>query len=731
MKLQFHEQIYTSAPKLLLEQRGDLGIVAQDHRFPKDVQPELKQVRSYQRLKELPVDVPAQHPAQFIIRLRGKNGQYLALSRVVFAGADHTARTAPLVHHILFLRDDLEHKKIALSNLLPALSREFRSQWESDPQYLETKSIDGIEKRASFRTASWGGIDKSSFAQFMGVFVTQYMQTQISGRQIVIALSIKESREITKNIADLLDLLPVPYQFLSIHSHVTDQSQLQPDTQIIFTYPDSDFLMQAKQRKDERAPLVIDITNLDIEHETVEGYGLEIKTLLEKDASYQPEVVEVMRNTVLDLGLEAVNKPQLSEAAFKFSKEVANKNYDSHKLRELTDQLSGDPALKEFLQTRMKRLLETLVDEKNWRLLIEVWGEWQSSNGTAKNLLEKNASDAIQGTLKQATLTDAEWKFLQNVFFNTKLLDKFKELISERIKKTPPTETQKFFETVKPLANPDSINDWFRALKCHEPADNWGQAQMSFLRWAFEQAEKTELPNLDFEILKSMFMHFKRYQPDLATAMIKKSVADEASLKDILDWLKHESTIANFSCELTTGFNNPEINSRLVEAGFILPKTILPNHRDKSFGLPIPNQLKEQHAKPNSSTRNSGFQRKGKRVPRTPDIKDLSQVNKISRYILLFVCAAIFLTSCILLPLEILNREHYPQFVHPYLNFKRPWSIFLAAFIGLSIAGFAFEIWANQVRHVNKQNKLFLSRLIVISTLTAGFFVVLIGTYLI
>ncbi len=48
------EQVYTSARALLNRSHGDLGVVCETAGFPKEIQPELDRLNSYQTLESLP-----------------------------------------------------------------------------------------------------------------------------------------------------------------------------------------------------------------------------------------------------------------------------------------------------------------------------------------------------------------------------------------------------------------------------------------------------------------------------------------------------------------------------------------------------------------------------------------------------------------------------------------------------------------------------------------------------
>src|SRR4051794_35632805 len=118
--MRFEEQIYTSAAELL-RGGGHLGVVAQSREFPKHIESELASLRSYSMLPDLPLDGPDKHPPRYVAGARG--AAHYSFSRIVFAGADHTGRTTPLVHHLVFGRADLAGDNLAPADI-PSVTRQ-------------------------------------------------------------------------------------------------------------------------------------------------------------------------------------------------------------------------------------------------------------------------------------------------------------------------------------------------------------------------------------------------------------------------------------------------------------------------------------------------------------------------------------------------------------------------------------------------------------------------------
>ncbi len=273
MSINCFEQIYTSAARLLQGAHGDLGVVAQSKQFPPEVSEQLKSIRSYHILDSLRSEPTSMHPPRFWIGPGGRQDEYFCCSRVVFAGADHTGRTTPLAHHLVFEQQQLKSQGVSLTQLLLSAATKYMDRWQPPPQWLPPQSLKLAPETTRVRSASWNNIGDDAFARMLGAFATQYLDSFTSKRQIVFALPVQESTGITDNLVDLLQYFPAAFQYLTIQTHVIDSSELAEETRLIFTYPDTPFMAQAKHRKDSRAPAIFDVSRLDLAGLPVRDFG--------------------------------------------------------------------------------------------------------------------------------------------------------------------------------------------------------------------------------------------------------------------------------------------------------------------------------------------------------------------------------------------------------------------------------------------------------------------------
>lgn len=268
--MQFHEEIYTSAPALLdNSSTGDLGVVARSKGFPSDVQRELEFSRSYHLLAGIPLSEPELHPPRWICSLHGKEQGYYCVSRVVFAGSDHTSRTTPLAHHLAFDKQRLsgEESPAFLLNRLSAGDDCFYNKWQGQPKWIEPlRDLNGLGKSPSaeqFPSAETelllGG---PQGVELLSSIAESLLRFSVDKKSVVCLIEVEQAPFAVKLIADVLNLLPRDIQFGCICvTHVVTAADLPANAAFIFTYPETPFAKTCLERRDPHAPYVFDLTH--------------------------------------------------------------------------------------------------------------------------------------------------------------------------------------------------------------------------------------------------------------------------------------------------------------------------------------------------------------------------------------------------------------------------------------------------------------------------------------
>ncbi len=268
--MQFHEEIYTSAPALLdNSSTGDLGVVARSKGFPSDVQRELEFSRSYHLLAGIPLSEPQLHPPRWICSLHGKASGYYCVTRVVFAGSDHTSRTTPLAHHLAFDKQRLsrEVSPAILLNRLSGCDDCFYNKWQGEPKWIEPlRDLNGVGEFSSaeqFPSAETelllGGPDR---VELLSSMAESLLRFPLDKKSVVCLIEVEQAPFAVRLIADVLNLLPRDSQFSSICvTHVVTAADLPANAALIFTYPEAPFAKTSLERRDPHAPFIFDLTN--------------------------------------------------------------------------------------------------------------------------------------------------------------------------------------------------------------------------------------------------------------------------------------------------------------------------------------------------------------------------------------------------------------------------------------------------------------------------------------
>lgn len=302
--MQFQEEVYTSAASLL-EGRGggNLGVVAKSRGFPREVEADMALLRGYTLLDGLAVDNSAEHPPRIMVTSHGGIQGWLCLSRVVFAGADHTGRTTPLAHHLAFELASLKTQRIGTAALLTAAESVFVSRWSEPPKWIEpARSLINVgypEAAREFPSKAWQGLVAAHRRDMILAAAVQHLicfaQTK---KALVICQSIAAASSVPSLMADLLALLPDEMQLdLVCASHVVDASDAPNDAALIFTYPGTRFLKQAQERRDARSPVIFDLSDSGMVPDGNGDYAAVISSVLRsgKAATELPRVREAWR----------------------------------------------------------------------------------------------------------------------------------------------------------------------------------------------------------------------------------------------------------------------------------------------------------------------------------------------------------------------------------------------------------------------------------------------------
>ena len=260
--MRFEEQVYTSAAELLERTGGNLGVVAQSRAFPRELTHELEGLRSYPILTGIPVERPDQHPPRYVIGARGARRAYFTVSQIVHAGADHTGRTTPLVHHVVFDRSQLAVKGVMPSDVLRHLKQTFHREWRGPASWIDPpRELDGSSVDSRFPSALWQEHLTQRFQQVVVAVAEGLMRFDLSRQPVLLVIPPHWGHDVLDLVADIYWLLPesVQYALISV-SHVVDSSDYIRDAALIVTYRGTAFAEEAQRRRDPRAPRVYDLS---------------------------------------------------------------------------------------------------------------------------------------------------------------------------------------------------------------------------------------------------------------------------------------------------------------------------------------------------------------------------------------------------------------------------------------------------------------------------------------
>lgn len=258
--MRIHEQIYTSATELLAAGQSDLGVVAQSVGFPRKLAAQLSSLSSYRLLEEKDTNDATKHPAR-IIAMPREDGSLYCISRIVFAGADHSGRNMPLAHHVLLSIDDLKSSGNELSDVVLSLRSHFINRWEGSPKvYDPPRAL--IVERAIKRLPSVGSVPSNRFASVLGrIASTSDIWTASNAPAIVFILPDDAPEAGLELLSSLFTVLAEDNKAaLSFQSHVTSSSDLIGSVSVVATYNHSGYLAEIMRRPEKRRPMIFDLT---------------------------------------------------------------------------------------------------------------------------------------------------------------------------------------------------------------------------------------------------------------------------------------------------------------------------------------------------------------------------------------------------------------------------------------------------------------------------------------
>lgn len=257
----FHEEVYTSAPQLL-EGGTDLGIVTRSRGFPMRLESYFRGIRGYTIVAGLSLDQPDLHPPRLVV---GTYDSWFTVSQIVYRGADHTGRTTPLAHHVAFPSDVLKSRGVSPAAALRTVLDLLRSDWKEEPTWIEPpRSSNIIEypaQSASFPAELWTRIGDAHAAALLSEIIDGLLAFPHTKKMIVVCLSPSFAKQAGILLADVLACLPESHQFQTVcASHILETSDLVADAALCMTYPGTPFLNSCRGRRDERAPIIIDLS---------------------------------------------------------------------------------------------------------------------------------------------------------------------------------------------------------------------------------------------------------------------------------------------------------------------------------------------------------------------------------------------------------------------------------------------------------------------------------------
>jgi hypothetical protein len=477
--MEIQEQVYTSARKLLGSHQGDLGVVAQSIGFPNKLDSDLNGLCSYRILENLPSDDPSLHPPRLILLARGTNKELFSFSRMVFAGADHTGRTAPLAHHVVVSREQIQTSHASLAEILRSLKSLFVSQWQEDPIWFnpprQVSDLNRIEFESQFPNPLWFSFaNRSVIARLFGQFAIQMTSEQLSNSTpLILVLPESVGDQITDLICDLLAVLPTSFQFkVGLQTHVISPTDVVGGCKVLFTYPGTLFLEQARSRKGSGRPIVYDLTLSEFPKPEISDYGVWIESQINSSSPFS----QIKTGVIL--------REQLGEI----------------------HQTEGSP----FID--VERLQQTLSSPDafaNFDQLTELIARVCSASINSDVLANSLTAAAIRNHFK-INLISSDWWLLSRIADNKRWPVESRKLAIRAIEKFPEKSYPFYFEAIGlSESTPNKTRENLRNVFQRDPKvvagliDQAGQGQESLSLKAIDRVFRVLFPVVDASLIQS------------------------------------------------------------------------------------------------------------------------------------------------------------------------------------------------------------------------------------
>ncbi|TWT66899.1 hypothetical protein Pla123a_43270 [Posidoniimonas polymericola] len=401
--LHCHQQIYTSASELLNSSGSGLGVVACTRDFPEDVQRDLDKVNRYPFLADLPPDDPAKHPPRIVMSRSGKDQRALCISQVIFAGADHTARTTPLSHRFVFLLDEDGSDAPWPSDLIRVCAPLFKRKWDQPPSHLgATIEVDEPDDPSALPLPSCDRLWRGQAKCLLPAVAAALMESACSGRPVVVCINREDGFHAASVLADILDLLPRSVQLdMGCASHVIDSSDAPGEARLLVTYPTTEFVKRYRERRGQSRPHVFDLTSATALEERPSGSYQALMVELLKKPDPRVEIRDaVSLFDVLDLRCQHA---ELFTRIRGLEQELSS--VGNHKgLVKATNQLKK--VLHDLGQQKLDRAHEYLVDHMNKCIKNRVTS-WSSKKEKWDSLLSLLLDGELPEESRKAALTFA------------------------------------------------------------------------------------------------------------------------------------------------------------------------------------------------------------------------------------------------------------------------------------------------------------------------------------
>lgn len=280
--MKLHEEVYTSAAELLDRSSGNLGIVARTKQFPNELEPELQSYRGYSLLPGFRNGSPDHHPPRFVLGPCRSGQDAYGVTRVGYAGADHTGRTTPLAHHVVLNRREMQTEGIPPWLVVWSLRDLFHCRWQQPPAWIDpqrTIDLSDMQVTGVFRSSECAS-SPEQYKRSLIAAVDALAQYPVRQQPVVLCLPTERADSALGLIIDVLQLLPISLQSQVVAiSHVVEVSDYVRDAWLMVTYPGTPFYERCRGRLDTTKPVIIDLSSVSSEGIALSEFGQTISDL--------------------------------------------------------------------------------------------------------------------------------------------------------------------------------------------------------------------------------------------------------------------------------------------------------------------------------------------------------------------------------------------------------------------------------------------------------------------